>query len=163
MIETFRSDLRTERDFIEWASRAAYGDFCVYHEGHLSADRVNNKDLDGLANTVALLAVTQFVHSTQARIDEVRGRAYMATRSGRGYVPQGLLSGKITSGDYQFLAAIADKDRGISAVRIIRGLLGEGADQNAIRVLDQLAEKGLVARDTVYGWEVTTEARLLMT
>lgn len=161
--ENFKTRITELDEFLRWAKVAKYGDFCVYHEGHLSADRTENPVLNSIAETVLLLQDTGWVYASQNRMFTDIGNAYFATRSGKGFAPRSVMSRDITAAEYRTLYAINSKQSGVSIVRVIRDSLSTSSDARAERVLRQLRSDGWVEPvDTGKGWKITDVGRKLL-
>ena len=153
---SLRHDAKTVQEFVKWARAAIYGDFCVYHIGSLSADRIKNPDLSALADTVLLLQDTGFVIATQHRRDVSDQTRYMATRTGRGYAPRSIMTGEISAGEWRILDAINGARHGKSITRVIRDTLATSSDAAARAVLEKLKARGWVEEDpSVLGWKIS--------
>jgi len=56
-------------ELYEWLGKAGRNHEAVYHEGHLSVDRLKNRNLAKLADACLRLSQDKFVSITQRRID----------------------------------------------------------------------------------------------
>lgn len=156
------------KSLITWARNAMPGEFVVYHAGSLVVDRQHDTVLNTLADTVHVLQETGFLSATQKRyyLLIVDVWAYVATRTGRGYAPAGLMSRKITSHEWRALKAIRDRDADISAIRAIRDAVSAclaSSDDIATGIFDGLRDKKLVTEAPGKGWTLSPAGVRAMT
>jgi hypothetical protein len=102
-----------------------------------------------------------FVNLSQMAVpnDMENARAYLATRTGEGYMPRLLTSHQIGAIDYRALQAIKRRPASLSAARALRSdmALPETAATN---MLKSLGERGLIVRAEQHGgWDVAEDLR----
>lgn len=155
-------------DLCKWAGSACRGEFVIYHAGSLTLDRTTDQSLNQLADTIHILQETGFVTASQKRfhlqITDVW--AYIATRTGRGYAPSGLLSRKITSFEWRALKAVRDRDADISVTRAIRDAVSStliSSDDLATEIFDTILAKKLIAEAPGKGWTLSQSGLRAMT
>lgn len=150
-------------EFLRWARTADYGEFCVYHEGSLGRDRVGNRDLSQVADTVLLLQDTGFVIATQFRSGIDMPTKYVATRTGYGYAPRAIIRGEITATDWRILCAVREARHGKSITRVIRDTLSTSSDAAAAGVLHTIKKAGWIEEDpSVMGWKISAAGLSLL-
>lgn len=159
--DTFKSRTATTAEFLDWARKARYGDWAVYHIGNLAFDRWNDRALHNMADTVSLFADTGFVVPSQATSPAKTENTYMATRTGRGHAPRSVLAGRASARDFRALRAIIEREAAMSAARALRYRMML-SEQAAIGLLEELSKRGLIARIAYGGgWELTDKGRAL--
>lgn len=147
-----------------WIKTALPGEPKIYHAGLLSADRVKNPVLDELAQTIAVLQETRFLAASQYRqatpIRDVW--VYVVTRTGHGYAPNGLITGKISAREYSAIYAIINRDPDISVARAIRDACNI-SDTEANAILARMRARNLVTIDDGTKPKITDAAIRLVT
>lgn len=156
------------RAFCEWVRTSRPGETCVYHAGHLVADRARDKDLASLADTVNLMDELAVVGLRQFRqyLAIVDVWMYIAVRRAGGFPPRSLLSQKINSTDFRALRAIRDRAADISVTRAIRDAISASAissDDLAVSVLNSLRDRKLVEQAPIKGWQLSAAGLKAMT
>jgi hypothetical protein len=156
MTVALRKTVQDARGFCIWAATAPPRDFVIYHIGNLVSDRMVNKAVHDLAETVLLLQETKFVIGSQhpLRLAVLDGWSYVATRTGGGWAPKSLLHSRITATQYRALWALRNRDAAVSATRTIRDALSV-PEINAGKILDDLKDRGWMEAATVKGWQVS--------
>jgi hypothetical protein len=149
---------------IRWLKTAAPGEQKIYHAGMLAADRIETPDLDDLARLVAILSETGFLHASQYRqeLPLLTVSVYVATRTGKGYAPSGLISGKLLPLEFEALKAVLQRDADISVTRAVRDALSTN-DASANAIIAALKAKGLIQDAPGKGFALSKAAIDLMT
>lgn len=146
-----------------WLRAAVAGEQKIYHAGLLAADRVQWPDLNDLADTIMVLQETGFVTASQYReqlpMDNIW--VYLVTRTGKGYAPVGLMSGKLTARDFIALNAVLHREPSMSATRAVNDACGLN-DTDAAKILSDLRERSLIEDAPGKGIAITKAAVALM-
>lgn len=147
-------------ELMRWAVTAYKGEFVVYHAGSLVLDRISDPVLNQMADTVHVLQETGFISASAKRmyLQIMDVWAYIATRTGSGYAPAGLVSRKINSSEWRSLKAIRDRDADISAIRAIRDAVSSNmtsSDEVATEIFEGLRAKKLITEAPGKGWTLT--------
>lgn len=155
-------------ELLRWAITACKGEFVVYHAGSLVLDRQTDQVLNEMADTVHVLQQTGFLTASQKRWNLliVDVWAYIATRTGSGYAPTGLVARKINSSEWRSLKAIRDRDADISAIRAIRDAVSSNmtsSDEIATEIFDGLRAKKFITEAPGKGWTLTQTGIRAMT
>lgn len=150
--------------FWRWLKSAAAGERKIYHAGLLASDRATDPELSELADTIMVLQGTEYVAAGQYRqeLPITTVSVYTVTRTGRGYAPSGLLTGKLAVHEYMALDAVLRRDAHISASRAIRDACGI-TDDEATGILATLRDRGLVEDATGKGVTLSQSAISMMT
>lgn len=163
-----RRTVITLASLYRWLKTAQRDDWFVYHAGNLAHDRLLNPDLSDLADLILLLTDFGYLTTTQHRrylfIMDVF--VYVATRTGNGYCPPALITGKLTSHEFRALRAVRDRDADISVIRAVRDALSASqtsSDLLATRMFDSLKDRKLVQEAKGGSWELSRRGLEIMT
>jgi hypothetical protein len=150
--------------FWRWLRSAVPGECKIYHAGMLASDRIGDADLSDLADTIMVLQGTEYVSISQYRQDLpiTRLTVYTVTRTGRGYAPSGLETGKLAVREYMALDAVLRRDAHVSAARAIRDACGI-TDDEAAAILLALRTRGLIEDASGKGVTLSQAAIRMMT
>jgi hypothetical protein len=163
MTIALRSTVHDTPSFCRWVARARARDTVVYHIGNLGPDRLESDPLHQLAETILLLQETGYIVGAQhrTRIATIDGWTYLATRTGGGWAPGSVLSGRIDAMLFRALAAIRDRDADISAGRAVRNALSI-PDNAANSILERLKAQQWVEPAPIKGWQLSTAGHRLL-
>lgn len=147
-----------------WLRSAVAGEQKIYHAGLLAHDRNLYPELNSLADTIMVLQETGYVAASQYRqqlpMDSLW--VYLVARTGKGYAPSGVMSGKLPARDFIALQAVLHREPSMSATRVVRDACGLNDDE-AAKVLADLRERGLIEDAPGKGITITKAAIALMT
>lgn len=137
------------KPFLNWAIRSTRGEFCIYHRGNLAADRLTIAPLSALADLVMILHERGYVIASQWRQSPGHPVDYVATRTGEGSIPRGIVRGDLTPNEYRVLKGLSARadDTGplrTSLVRSIKQILHTPNEHAAHVMAERVTERGFV-------------------
>jgi hypothetical protein len=158
MTIALRNTVRNAREFTRWAAKAEAGSPVTYHIGSLAADRADSPALHLLDETVLIFAQCGYVATSQhvMRLPIGTSTWYVATRTGRGRVPTGIMFDRCDAHTFRALEALRQRDASQSAARAIRDHMG-CPESLALDFLCLLWARGWIQKAEPKGYELSPE------
>jgi hypothetical protein len=166
--DRFKFAIFDSAGFCKWLKSALPGELRIYHAGNLGVDRVDDQELNVLADLVLLMTELGAVTTTQYRqyLNIIDVWVYVAVRRRGGLLPKAIVNRSLTSIEYRALRAIRDRDADISAARAIRDALSStltSSDVEAHRILEGLKARNFVEEAPGKGWQLSAPGLRVMT